>query len=326
MILSWIWTIIFYFGLLSITLYFVPLLIEYFLLKKEQNLAQRYNAKWAVVTGGSSGIGKAIVERLATQGINVFVVAYPDAVLDKSMEEFEQRFPSVEFRKIGVNLAQPENALSIIDKATEDKHVNLVFNNAGFIKICLFGDTDLAPQMANYHVNLTTPILITHLFAQRLLTTTTTTNEKEGRRGAFFFTSSPSGLMPNPFASIYGLTKAGMTSFASSLAAELKPDNIDVLVVHPSPTDTSFYTKDSTEKSDALAMFRKTATGPDTIAATFFRYIGKVVIHDQGYFPIVLKFILKLLPYNLFALVTSLFSSMSQEYKRLSALRTTKQE
>ena len=46
-----------------------------------QDLKKKYgNVEWALVTGGSSGIGKAIVERLCAQGINVIIVAVPDKV------------------------------------------------------------------------------------------------------------------------------------------------------------------------------------------------------------------------------------------------------
>lgn len=41
----------------------------------EQDLKKKYNAKWAIVTGGSSGIGRAVVDKLAKQGLNVVIAA-----------------------------------------------------------------------------------------------------------------------------------------------------------------------------------------------------------------------------------------------------------
>ena len=83
----------------------------------------------------------------------------------------------------------------------------------------------------------------------------------KGLKGAVFFTSSPAGLMPCPVSVMYGSTKAFITEFAVSIAAELKGDGIDVLVVNPSPTDTSFY-NGNTHKIDAMTFFQKTAVSP----------------------------------------------------------------
>ena len=75
------------------------------------------------------------------------------------------------------------------------------------------------------------------------------------------FTSSPAGFMPCPFSSMYGATKAFLTEFASSVAAEVRADGVDVTVVHPSPTNSNFYARKDTHALDALAFFKSTATG-----------------------------------------------------------------
>ena len=60
-------------------------------------------------------------------------------------------------------------------------------------------------------------------------------------RGAVFFTSSPAWMLPSPTAAMYAGTKAFVTHFGVSLAAELKSDGIDVCVAHPSPVRSNFY-------------------------------------------------------------------------------------
>jgi short-subunit dehydrogenase len=51
---------------------------------KDQDLKKKYpKAEWALVTGASSGIGRAITEKLAGQGFNVVLVAFPDNLLEK---------------------------------------------------------------------------------------------------------------------------------------------------------------------------------------------------------------------------------------------------
>jgi hypothetical protein len=55
---------------LSLLTYFIPLIFR-LIPRPPQNLAVKYSSTWAFVSGGSSGIGLSIVERLASQGINV---------------------------------------------------------------------------------------------------------------------------------------------------------------------------------------------------------------------------------------------------------------
>lgn len=312
------WALIGY-ACVSIGTWLIPQLVQSYLLK-EQDLKKKYNAKWALVTGGSSGIGRAIVDKLARQGLNVFIVALEDneKKLENTAKELTERYPEQEFVAMDVNLAGVDEAIERIAEATKDHDIQLIFNNAGFIKMCLYAEAPVGLMKANYDVNLTSAIRITQLFANRLI--------QKKLRGGFVFTSSPSGMMPNPFATVYGCTKAAMSAFAASLAPELKPDGIDVLVVHPSPTDTAFYTEDAISKSDALVMFRRTATTPMTIAKSMFCQLGRSVVYDQGYFSIGMRFLLKVLDYKLFAWIVAAFSGMSGEYKKLSAERTKKNE
>ena len=69
------------------------------------------------------------------------------------------------------------------------------------------------------------------------------------RKGLICFTSSSGGFIPGPMSSIYSSTKAFLTNFGVSIAAELRQDNIDVLVVHPSPIASNFYQNSAGELS-----------------------------------------------------------------------------
>jgi short-subunit dehydrogenase len=68
-------------------------------------MKKKYGASWGLVTGGSSGIGKAIAEKLAKQKINVVIVSLDDDLLKNTTKEMKERFPDVEFRAIGVDLS-----------------------------------------------------------------------------------------------------------------------------------------------------------------------------------------------------------------------------
>ncbi len=64
------------------------------------DMKKKYNAKWAVVTGAGTGIGKSLAETMAQQGLNVVLVSLPDKFLDETTEELKKRFPNLEFRKV----------------------------------------------------------------------------------------------------------------------------------------------------------------------------------------------------------------------------------
>lgn len=96
------------------------------------NLKQKYNAEWALVTGASSGIGKAIVEKLCEQNTNVVLVALDNDLLHNTFDEVSAKYPKLKFIKVGCDLSQGDYMTPIID-ATKDIDVQLVFNNAGCV-------------------------------------------------------------------------------------------------------------------------------------------------------------------------------------------------
>jgi short-subunit dehydrogenase len=258
--------------------------------------------------------------RLASQGINVFVVALDDKLMEAAIPSLRSRFPGVQIVPIPVDLSDVDGAVEAIHNATSPHSVRLLFNNAGYVSMSLSADSPLHRQNANFNVNLTIAVRLTHYFANRMI------QDPNITRGAICFTSSPAGLMPNPFAAVYGMTKAALTEFAVSIAPELRPDGIDVLVVHPSPVNTNFYTEEATKTSPALALFRKTAPTPQLIADCFFSQLGRAVVYDQGYFPLALKFLMRILDFNLFAYITTLAGGGTAEYKKLSAQRQIKRD
>mmetsp|Transcript_50 Transcript_50/g.85 ORF Transcript_50/g.85 Transcript_50/m.85 type:complete len:316 (+) Transcript_50:249-1196(+) len=292
---------------ISLLTYLVPMVWLKF--RGVQDLKKKYpGAEWALVTGGSSGIGRAIVEKLAKQGFNVVVVAYPDKFLDSSVEEYKIAYPHLQFRKIPANLADPSFMPDLIDK-TKDITISCLFNNAGYIKTGFYAETPVEAQMANHNCNATSVLQITHHYVRLMQT--------KQIKGCVTFTSSPAGFMPCPFSVMYGATKSYLTLFAMSLAPEIRSDGIDVCVVHPSPVASRFYEK--THALDALVFFKSTATGPESIANALFATIGRSVVRDQGYYPPMVKILLKIIDVNLLADIISMTASSLGDFKAMKA-------
>lgn len=292
--------------LISIASYVVPFLIAAYVWK-EQNLKTKYAASWALVTGASSGIGRSLAEKLAAQGLNVVLVGLDDALLKDTYAALTAKYPKSQFRKVGVDLGSSGGYMAAIAKNTEDIDIALLFNNAGFVATGLFADSVIGKQMANFECNAISPVHITHHFLNKML--------DKKIKGCVCFTSSPAGLIPNPMTTMYGSTKAFLTEFALSVGAEVKSDGIDVLVVHPSPVNTGFYSG-NTHNIGAMKMFQKTATTPDTIASCFFISLGKSLIHEQGYFSLLTRLLLKVLDVCLLANIIGVFTSGQADYKK----------
>mmetsp|Transcript_44559 Transcript_44559/g.115882 ORF Transcript_44559/g.115882 Transcript_44559/m.115882 type:complete len:318 (-) Transcript_44559:67-1020(-) len=289
--------------LFSLFSYFFLVLIQV-LFCGEQNLKKKYNAEWGIVTGGSSGIGKAVAEKLAMQGINVVIAALADNLLKDTVAELQARYPEVKVIACGVDLTR-DGYLEDLEKATGDKKVSIVFNNAGYINTGFFTERPLGSQIANLTCNAVSAMQITYYFVQRM--------QKANMKGCVVFTSSPAGFMPSPFCCMYGSTKAFLTEFAMSLAPEVKNDGIDVTVVHPSPVASNFYNK--AHKLDAIAFFRKTATGPEVIASKMFSTVGRFVVADQGYYSIGLNTLFKFIDTRFMAEATARTAHMLGDYK-----------
>lgn len=151
----------------------------------------------ALVTGGSSGIGAAIVRKFAAQGLNVVIVALDDAVLAKFKETIVSEFPLVQFRFVGCDLSEAsgEIYLNAVKESTKDIDVQILCNNAGFITTGGYADVPLKREMANFHTNVTSGLILTHHFADEML------NKK--LRGLITFTSSSAGFIPNPMSALY---------------------------------------------------------------------------------------------------------------------------
>lgn len=251
--------------------YLIPQL--YMAYRPVPDLKKRYNADWSLVTGAGSGIGKAIAFKLAKQGLNVVIVSLDDKYLKETMEQLKEHFPKQEFRSVGVNFSPGVDYLKVIDDATKDLDIPIVFNNAGFLVTGFFDQSPRGKLLANVECNATASVNVAHHFISKLVA--------KKRKGCIVFTSSVAGWIPTPFSGMYGATKAFVSQLACCLHIELKALGIDVCAVHPSPVASNFY-NDLDHKIEILESACKTAVPPEALPDDIFRSVGACALRDLG--------------------------------------------
>lgn len=251
--------------------YLIPQI--YMCVRSVPNLKDRYGATWALVTGGGSGIGKALSFKLASQGLNIVVVSLDDDMLKNTMKELAAKYPKLTFRSVGVNFAPGVDYMTKIKDATKDIEVPIIFNNAGFMVTGFLDQAPIGKLLANMECNATASLNIAHYFGKKMVT--------NKQKGCIVFTSSVAGFIPTPFAAMYASTKAFVSQFAACMHIEVKSLGIDVCAIHPSPVASSFY-ENLDHKVDMIEAAAKGAVTPDSVTNDMLKSIGACALRDMG--------------------------------------------
>ena len=186
--------------------------------------------KAAIVTGGNSGIGKAIVLALAKEGANITIdyVSHPDAT-----DELEKRIVAIGDRAIGVNadvsrVADLERLIAATIEAFG--RLDIMVNNAGVETRTSILDTTEAQYEKVLNVNLKSAFFGTQLAAKQMI--------KQGGGGHIINISSVHEDWPMPGNTAYCLSKGGMRMLTRTAGVELAPHNILVVGVGPGAVAT----------------------------------------------------------------------------------------
>lgn len=199
-------------------------------------------SKSAIITGASRGIGAAIAERLARDGIVVAVNFSSDptpaeALADKIMQAGGRAIT------IKADVSDASAVQAMFDKIeSEFGGVDILVNNAGIMKLSNIADTDDALFDQHIAVNLKGVFNGLREAAKRM---------RDGGR-IINFSSSVVGIYQPTYA-IYAATKAGVEAMTHILAKELRGRNITVNVIAPGLTTTELFLKGKLQEVIAQA-------------------------------------------------------------------------
>ncbi|MFH9573582.1 SDR family oxidoreductase [Streptomyces sp. NPDC017454] len=213
----------------------------------------------AVVTGGSRGIGRAVSQRLAEDGLDVVVNYARDA---SAADETVKAIAGAGGRAIAVqaDVAEEKEVAALFDRAEEEfGGVDVVVNSAGRMTLSPIADLDLAALDAMHRTNIRGTFVVARQAARRL------------RAGGSFvgFSTSVVGTQ-FPTYGAYAASKGAVEAMTLILARELRGRDITVNTVAPGPTATDLFLDGKTpEQIDQLAKtppLERLGT-PDDIAA-----------------------------------------------------------
>ncbi len=191
--------------------------------------AQRYGP-WALIAGGSEGLGAAFADEIARRGVNLLLVARRPEPLDEIAARL-RRERAVEVITVAADLTDPA-ALDQVSAAAADIAIGLVVASAALAPAGRFLTATAAEVAGAVDLNCRASALLAHRFLPAMA----------GRgHGGVIFVSSLAGMQGVPNLAVYSATKSFLISLGESLWAELRHSGVDVITACPGAVSTPGY-------------------------------------------------------------------------------------
>ena len=192
-------------------------------------MLERFTGKTALITGGSSGIGRAAALMLAVDGADVIITGRDESRLKETLVLIEERGRSADYYIC--DLSSPDNIDEVVHEILEKADgIDFLVNCAGTPLLKKFSET--TPQEWNYvfGVNCTSVFLLSRFIVRDMI-------EKKVP-GKIVSVASTVGKSPQAYASAYSVSKAALIALTRSLSRELASYGITVNAVCPGAVNT----------------------------------------------------------------------------------------
>ena len=195
--------------------------------------------KTALITGGTSGIGKELARLFAQDQYNLIIVARDQSELDSTAAELQQN--GIQVTTIAKDLSKMEEAKALCQEITQQ--VDVLVNDAGQGVYGLFIDNDLERELDIIHLNICATVILTKHFAKEMAAR---------GEGKILNLGSVAGKLPGPWQAVYHATKAFVLSFTTAVREEMKDSGVTFTALMPGVTDTDFFNKAGMNDSKAV--------------------------------------------------------------------------
>ena len=181
----------------------------------------------ALVTGATSGIGKAIAVNLHRRGWELILTGRNEKVLEKLKKSFGGNTEIIK-----ADLSERKEVFKVYNFC-KDKNIDLLVNNAGYGIFGKFDKTDLDDELAMIDLNITALHILTKLFLRDF---------KKRDSGYILNVASLAGFMTGALMSSYYASKNYVIRLSSAIYEELRREksNVKITVLCPAPVDTNF--------------------------------------------------------------------------------------
>ncbi len=186
--------------------------------------------KTLLITGASRGIGKAIIEKFASQNFNIAFCSLQEKNVQSLIAELKNKYPDLAILGKAVDMSKRESVKAFGHEVLNAfQHVDLLINNAGLFQ----------PGMVhNEEEGQLEKMIETNLYSAYYMTRAVVEKMKEQKSGTIINICSIAGLKAYPNGGSYSISKFAMQGLSKALREELKEYQIAVTTVYPGATLT----------------------------------------------------------------------------------------
>lgn len=211
--------------------------------------------QYALITGASRGIGKAIAIQLAQHGYNVLLVSRAEAELQTIAETIKTTH-QVDAQYLSIDLSETDAAGQVTQWVKQlGVPLAVLVNNAGYGVFGRFDETQLADHLNMMNLNINAVVQLTHELLPVL---------KQNKQAYILNVGSTTSYQAMAALSTYGASKAFILSFTRALAYELKDTRVSVSCLSPGATSTGFIERAGMDDFKEFA--EKFSMQPDEVA------------------------------------------------------------
>lgn len=210
---------------------------------------------YALITGASRGIGKALALQLAEAGYNLMLISRSATELEDLSYIIKNKY-KVEVIYLPIDLSTSEAAAEIATWCTtQGKAISILINNAGYGLWGNFSSLSLAEQLNMLQLNINAVVALTHYLLPVL----------QLQKQAYILNiASTAAYQALPSLALYGASKTFILNYSRAIRYELKDSTVAVSCLCPGPTDTGFASRAGLDEFADLA--EKFNMSPELVA------------------------------------------------------------